>query len=85
MPIIPFDGRRIGKPAGSYIADLVALKKAIVLCGLCVHKFDAKRNHYFHEKSMRVQGNCDGCRRFSPQANLCVHESSLGDTWTPRS
>ena len=85
MSVIPFKGRTIGKPAGSYIADLVELKKAIVLCNACVNKFDAKRNHYFRERAMYVQGNCDACRRFSPQANLCVHESLLGQTWTPRS
>ncbi|KPK68175.1 hypothetical protein AMJ82_08925 [candidate division TA06 bacterium SM23_40] len=87
-------GRRIGKPEGTYIMDLVALRKAILLCWRCQPRFNHKRaNYYKDERFPYVVGRCDGCRRFmSHQAKLYIHESFLGDPggrlragqcWTP--
>ena len=59
-------GRRKGKPSGSYIDELVSLKKAVILCSNCLHKFNAKKAAY--EKPMRfsvVRGKCDDCREFN--------------------
>jgi hypothetical protein len=89
----PHPGRPVGKPAGSYMSDLWELKKAIWLCWECRHKFDFKRHHYFYEKNLRVNGNCDGCREYRPGAHFFVHESLLvnsggrsvsGQSWIPR-
>jgi hypothetical protein len=58
-------GRKKGKPSGSYIDDLVALKKAVILCDSCLHKFNAERAKY--EKPARystVRAKCDDCREF---------------------
>ncbi len=58
-------GRRKGKPSGSYIDDLVALRKAVILCNGCLHKFNAKRSGYRrHERFSTVRGKCDDCREF---------------------
>jgi len=55
-----------GKPArilaGSYVSDLVSLKKCLSLCLLCLHKFDAKAHNYVTRASLpRAHGTCDGC------------------------
>lgn len=66
-------GRKKGKPSGSYIDDLVALKKAVILCDLCVRKFNAKKAGY--EKPSRfstVRGKCDDCREMG-FGTLFVH------------
>lgn len=58
-------GRKKGKPSGSYIDDLVALKKAVILCDGCVRKFSAERAGY--ERPARfstVRAKCDDCREF---------------------
>ncbi len=56
-------GRKKGKPSGSYIDDLTALKKAVILCDACVKRFNAKKAGY--EKPARfstVRAKCDDCR-----------------------
>ena len=73
-------GRPVGKPHGTWVGELVALRKASVLCWSCQHKFNHKRNHYY--KDMRFdchQGLCDGCRTWACQGKLYVHESSLAE------
>lgn len=58
-------GRKRGKPSGSYIDDLVALKKAVILCSGCLHKFNAKKVGYKKpERFSVVRGKCDDCREF---------------------
>ena len=74
--------------------DLAELQKAIILCFGCAHNFDHKRSHYYKDRKFPwVVGRCDGCRVFSPQAHLYIHESLLtgykgrtrsGQVWTQR-
>lgn len=76
----PHPGRPQTQLPSSWVADLVALQKAIVLCWACQPKFDHKRNHYY--KDMRFQfhqGQCDGCRSFAAQGKMYVHESCLAE------
>ena len=78
-------GRKIGKPHGSYIDDLAALKKAIVLCEFCVGKFNAKKNHYYRQREYpSVRGDCDACKQYSGRASLFIHESQVQNCWTTR-
>jgi len=87
-------GRQIGKPAGTYVLDLVERRKAIILCWRCQPHFNHKRANYY--KDMRfshVVGRCDGCREYmNHQTKLYIHESFLGEpggqtwagqVWTP--
>lgn len=84
-----FLGRKLGKPKGTYLDDLVQLKKAIVLCELCWRQFDrmAKRVHYFHENRIPVGGKCDSCRSFDPAGHLFMPEQHLftrgQGSWVP--
>lgn len=59
---------------GSHISDLAELRKAIIFCPSCQHKFDAKRYDYV-VKWHRVQGPCDGCHEHTPMGSLLVHGS----------
>lgn len=64
-------GRRPGTLAGSYVSDLAALGKAIVLCLSCAPKFDAGRAGYSTSEKIPVcQGTCDGCKRYATNARL---------------
>lgn len=64
-------GRRPGTLAGSYVSDLAALGKAIVLCLSCATKFNAERVGYSTSEKIPVcRGRCDGCKRFSNNARL---------------
>ncbi len=87
-------GKRIGKPVGSWIDDLAALRKAIILCWRCQPKFDHKKAHYYKdERFPHVVGKCDGCKEYmNHQTKLYIHESFLGEPggntkagqcWTP--
>jgi len=89
-----YQGRKIGKPEGSYMDDLCAMRSCIVLCWRCQHKFDHARHHYYKDRKFDfVRGKCDGCRTFAMKAGFYVHGSFLtdeggktthGQTWTPR-
>lgn len=87
-------GKKYGKPVGGWIDDLVALKKAIILCWRCQPKFDHKRSNYYKDgRFPYVVGRCDGCREMmNHQTKLYIHESFLGEPggrtkagqcWTP--
>jgi hypothetical protein len=65
--------------AGGFIADLVALGKAITLCSFCEHKFAARR-HGYSRKSLWpgqtwVTGPCDGCRNPLTRCTLFIKET----------
>lgn len=63
-------GRKSGKPVGSYIGDLVDLKKTILLCDSCCKGFNPEANHYIQHKAIaKVRGKCDACREFSNTCN----------------
>jgi len=69
-------GRKRGKPVGSHVIDLADLKKAIVLCPMCVRGFDVKKHHYVQHRTIPyVQGQCDACRNHSTRAFMFVHET----------
>ena len=87
-------GRKYGKPVGGWIDDLVARRKALILCWRCQPKFDHKRADYYRdERFPTVIGRCDGCRTWmNHEAKLYIHNSFLGDPnghlrpgqcWTP--
>ncbi len=87
-------GRPVGKPEGTYVLDLVALKKVILLCWKCQPKFNhGKANYYKDGRFPHVIGKCDGCRDImNHQTRIYIHESFLGEPggntkagqcWTP--
>lgn len=63
--------------AGSWIADLAALGKAIVLCNMCERKFNPRSVGYASKQlwpgATFVIGDCDGCGR-QCQGTLYVPE-----------
>ena len=68
-----------GKPktrvAGGWIADIAAMKKVILLCASCTHKFNPGRVNYRREKEFPVcQGQCDGCNTFDHKCSWYIHE-----------
>lgn len=71
-------GRREGKLHGSHVADIVALRKALILCQMCSPKFDAPRNHYHRARRWgTVQGTCDACKEVGLH-QLLLHSSLAG-------
>jgi len=81
-------GATYGRSKGAYVAgDLSELKTAILLCGLCKHGFDWKKHHYYnttHYDHVRARGRCDICREERADLSLYLHESVIGQSWTPR-
>ncbi len=78
-------GRKKGKPVGSYVDDLAALHKAIVLCSGCRKGFHPKRHGYYQQRELPfVQGNCDACRAFSPNAFLFIYGEDVHKCWVTR-
>lgn len=70
-------GRPTGRIPGSYIDDLAALRKCVVLCPLCVAKFSAKTARYRQEKDIPfATGRCDGCRAHDQRCRLFVAEEA---------
>jgi len=77
-------GRRKGKPAGSHIDDLVALRKAIVLCWRHVHLFNPDPYQYtrvrVNGENIGVTGDCDHCRQPSQGSALFLPMENIGKT-----
>lgn len=78
-------GRPRGRAHGGFVAgDLAALKKAILLCPGCYHKFDWKRHGYYpvwkYEKT-HVVGNCDACKVHSNAGRLFLYEPTVPRAW----
>jgi hypothetical protein len=68
---------------GSWLADLTALKKSLVLCFRCKAKFQGSvsaREYYMDTRYPHVNGSCDGCRELG-QGNLFIHEDYVKDVW----
>ena len=64
-----------GRTAGGWIADIAALKKVILLCPGCTHKFNPGRVNYRKEKEFPVcQGTCDGCSTFDTRCSWYIYE-----------
>ena len=84
MALAEYQGRKVGSIAGSHIADLVALQKAITLCFACAHKFgseaEIRRKGYYKDRRFGwVQGKCDDCRQFFPRAMFFIPERFCAD------
>lgn len=61
--------------------DMVALGKAVILCGTHARKFEPAKAHYrLHpaKNLRRVRGNCDVCQQFD-LAHLFVNEQQAED------
>src|SRR3990167_8680066 len=61
--------------------DMIALGKAVILCGTHVRKFEPKKAHYrlHQDKNLRrVRGNCDVCQQFG-FASLFLNEKDAED------
>lgn len=87
-------GRKIGATPSSWVDDMAALHKAIVLCWACAPKFNHKAYHYYKDRKFTtgVNGRCDGCRQHRMNQSFYIHESNLcepdgrtvsGQSWTP--
>ena len=78
-------GRRRGQPHGAFVAgDLAELKKCVMLCDGCCHKFDWKRHGYYPVSKFertRVQANCDACKVMSDACRFYIHESTVPQVW----
>lgn len=68
-------GRPMRRVAGGYVADLAGLRKSIVLCAMCTHKFNPNAHHYRKETDFpQVTGRCDGCKAHDIRCTLYVAE-----------
>jgi len=73
-------GRKRGQVKGSYLDDLMALQKAILLCRGCAPQLAivAKKYHYFKDpKFPVVRASCDVCKEHDEQAQLYLHETLI--------
>lgn len=67
-------GKKRGRVAGGWIADLAAQKKVITLCPLCTHKFNPARVGYRKEKDFPVcSAMCDGCSVWDDRCAMYVY------------
>ena len=78
--LVAHPGRPSGKLAGVWVAsELAERKQAIVLCWACSPKFNHRRAQYEHVTRFPVvQGKCDGCKKYTLQGKLFIHESTVG-------
>lgn len=68
-------GRKRGRAAGGWIADIAAQKKCITLCPLCTNKFNPARVNYRKEKEFPVcQAKCDGCSTFDTRCSWYIYD-----------
>lgn len=71
-------GRSARTLAGSHIADLAALKKAIILCDGCARKQGAAPNGYVTNSRIPFcGGKCDGCREIGMDRRLFIHHTNM--------
>lgn len=67
-------------PGGFVAGDLAELKKSILLCPSCHHKFDWKRYCYYpvwKYEHMNVRGNCDACKAHTDVGRFFLHETNV--------
>ncbi len=68
-------GKKKGRVAGGWIADIAAQKCVITLCPPCTPKFNPARVNYRKEKEFPVcQAKCDGCSTWSPYCSMYIYE-----------
>ena len=80
-------GRKSGSVAGSYIADLCALGKSVILCDFCSPSFNPRRAGYEQwRRDLLVRGRCDDCKEQFPggHGRMFVPEAlhvAVNDEW----
>lgn len=82
-------GRKRGTTGGSLVSDMVALEKALTLCGSCQGKFDWRHHGYYsvwryeHEP---VIGECNVCkvRITGNDGRLFIHEAIRPKAWATK-
>lgn len=73
-----YQGRAARTLAGSHISDLVSLRKAVMLCHKCQHKFAASKAGYVTRSSIPYAGGrCDGCKEVGMKRRLYLHHQHL--------
>lgn len=71
-------GRNARVTAGSHIADLVALKKTILLCHKCSPKFGSAKSGYVTSKNIPFAGaRCDGCKEMGMDRRVFLHHANM--------
>ena len=74
-------GRPSGSVAGGWIDDFVALKRCIMLCPFCVHKFNPRAAHYeVWRTDLYSVARCDDCKHLSRQIRTFIHQSQHAET-----
>ena len=73
MASLEHPGRPSGGTAGSWVADFVALNRAIMLCPFCVNKFNPRANKYeVWRNEIYSIAKCDDCRQTSRQIRTFI-------------
>ena len=68
-------GRKRGRAAGGWVADIAAQKKVITLCPLCTGKFNPARVNYRKEKEFPYcAAKCDGCSTFDTKCSWYIYD-----------
>ena len=68
-------GKKKGRAAGGWIADLAASKRVITLCPPCTPKFNPARVGYRKEKEFPTcHAVCDGCSVMNQYCSLYIYE-----------
>ena len=61
--------------AGSWVSDLASLKKLVLLCSGCTHKFNPAKLGYRRDPEFpHSLGKCDGCSTFDMKCVAFFHE-----------
>lgn len=70
-------GRKRGKPVGTYMSDLVAMRKIVLLCPSCQVPFDKEYwNHGYRREDMLCVSKCDACRKPGDNIRTYVPEEN---------
>lgn len=67
--------RKRGSVPGSYIDDMVALRKVVLLCPLCIDGFSWKSKRY-NKEDMFCTAKCDVCRTPTEYAVAFIPEEN---------
>lgn len=87
-------GRPMGRPVGTWVDDLVQLRKTLVFCELCQHRFSERNASYYKDTRYGncVHSKCDGCKEHTARGRLYLPEERLvefsgmskpGQVWHP--
>jgi len=71
-------GRPARTLAGSHIADLVHLRKGIMLCSTCLPKWNPKSVGYITAPTVPMcGGRCDGCKENGMDRRMFLHHQHM--------